>query len=430
MTSRGWVGGATGSFMSHLPGWLWRPQNVFIRWDEKGSVFLRMMSGKSTLIAIVFVGSASAGTLRTPLLSLRGGASSTDQKTLPKAIEKALATDDLIKVRGAIESGMVDPSTCLTATGNAMLHVAANQGSLRCIEYMLADDRSPVDLERFDGVTAAMFAAQSGHRLCLAVLLRRGADVNAVNHDGSTPIHFSARQGHADCINLLQSNGAKLDAKRADGITPLMCAAQSAQPECLQLLLSHGADATLTDNLGASALHFASRQGDSECIAALLKCKAAAKLGAKYTNVQDKVGTAPLHLAADNGHSHCVAALLQGGAAADRKRQDGSTPTHYACINGHSECARLLLAAGADINARRADGATAAHFAAQMGHADCMQLLLLSGADVNAQLPGGSTPLDLASATAQGGGGRRSKPSAGQLKCIALLERAGAESSR
>ena len=275
--------------------------------------------------AFLFLGSA----LGSPLLSLRGGASNTNaKKTLPKAIESAIEKDDMVTVRGAIESGMVDPKTCVSATGNAILHVAASHGSLRCVNFLLDDDLSPVDLKRFDGVTAAMFASQNGHRLCLAMLQQRGADVNAADHEGSTAIHFAARHGHANCVSLLKSCGAKLDAKRADGITALMCAAQSAQLECVQLLLSQDADASLTDNLGATALHFASRQGNGECVEALLKCQAARKLGAKFINARDKVGTAPLHLAADNGHSHCVAALLQAGAAADPKRQDGSTPTH------------------------------------------------------------------------------------------------------
>ena len=75
----------------------------------------------------------------------------------------------------------------------------------------------------------------------MALLLRSGADVAAVNMNGQTPLHSAALQGHADVVSILVEKGAPVNVKAANGDTPLDAAEYFWRDETAGLLRRHGA---------------------------------------------------------------------------------------------------------------------------------------------------------------------------------------------
>ena len=54
-----------------------------------------------------------------------------------------------------------------------------------------------------------MFAAYNGYSEIADMLIKAGADINAVNKNGSSSLQFATDKGHQSVINLLIANGAK-----------------------------------------------------------------------------------------------------------------------------------------------------------------------------------------------------------------------------
>ena len=58
------------------------------------------------------------------------------------------------------------------------------------------------------------------------LLLRRGADPGRADGRGEAPLHAAAERGDAAFVALLLDRGAAVDAQTAEGQTPLFLAAQ------------------------------------------------------------------------------------------------------------------------------------------------------------------------------------------------------------
>lgn len=85
-------------------------------------------------------------------------------------------------------------------------------------------------------------AINAGHLACAELLLRHGADANAVYFLGSE-LHLAASQaGSVAYMELLLRHGANTESRDRNGLTPLMrVAKQPTGYEAVKLLLRHGA---------------------------------------------------------------------------------------------------------------------------------------------------------------------------------------------
>lgn len=70
---------------------------------------------------------------------------------------------------------------------------------------------------------------------------RHSADINAVDNFHWTALHFACHAGLLDLIAMLVERGAELDATTMNGATPLMRAVESSRPDCVQFLIDAGA---------------------------------------------------------------------------------------------------------------------------------------------------------------------------------------------
>jgi ankyrin repeat protein len=94
-----------------------------------------------------------------------------------------------------------------------------------------------------NGDTLLANAAFNGHYSTAALLVKRGADVNAANrYDGDTVLMWAAVGGQIDICELLLRNGAEVNAENKKGYRALYRAAYKDHARIVRMLLVAGAE--------------------------------------------------------------------------------------------------------------------------------------------------------------------------------------------
>jgi ankyrin repeat protein len=168
----------------------------------------------------------------------------------------AVAADDDKGVQGLLARGFdvnsVDPK------GQPALFLALRDGSAKVAEALW---RSPqLDVERLNasGESALMMAALRGRVDWMRRLLERGA---RPHQEGWSPIHYAATGNQPAAVALMLDRGAPVDARSPNGTTPLMMAARYGVEGSVDLLLARGADAARRNDLQLDAADFARQAG-------------------------------------------------------------------------------------------------------------------------------------------------------------------------
>ncbi|MCX6774391.1 MAG: ankyrin repeat domain-containing protein [Candidatus Micrarchaeota archaeon] len=120
---------------------------------------------------------------------------------------------------------------------------AIEQGDNKEIEILM---NAHVDANSFDqfGRTALMLAItnleklEEYSKLC-ALLIKRGADVNANDDDGDTPLMLAVDEGNLGIIRMLIRSGANVNAKNNEGETALMRARDHRNKETINVITSY-----------------------------------------------------------------------------------------------------------------------------------------------------------------------------------------------
>ncbi|MDQ1711834.1 MAG: uncharacterized protein QOE45_1284 [Frankiaceae bacterium] len=122
-----------------------------------------------------------------------------------------------------------------------------------------------------DGFTPLHLAAFFRHPDAAALLVDRGADVNAVaaNDSRVRPLHSAAAGGDLATLRMLVGAGADVNAVQHGGFTALQAVAQHGDGAAVDLLLAHGADRAARTDDGRSAADLASAAGHAELAARL-----------------------------------------------------------------------------------------------------------------------------------------------------------------
>jgi ankyrin repeat protein len=154
--------------------------------------------------------------------------------------------------------------------GQTALYLALRDGSPKVVATLLADPRTAVDTANASGETPVMMAALRGHADWTERLLERGAQLN---RSGWTALHYAATGPGTAVVALLLGRGAALEAPSPNGTTPLMMAARYGPEETVDLLRARGASLTARNLQGLNAADFA-RLGGREKLASRLAAAA------------------------------------------------------------------------------------------------------------------------------------------------------------
>lgn len=286
------------------------------------------------------------------------------------------------------------------------LLIAAEKGSAAVLAAVLAA-RPPPDIRAVNGKgNPALVLAIENKATAIALLVKKGADVNVSLDGGWSVLMHAAQLGKDAHVEALLKAHAAVNVVADGGWTALLLAASSKRWTVVDTLLRAGADPSAAEwETQTTALHMAANAGDVatvRALAAALATVAVARGEATTTpaaglNPRCKDGSTPLMLAAHVGKSDAVAALLDAGAAVDAvPRRDGNNALHCGVHGTHERVVRLLLHHGASVHARTTVGFTPLHLATEQLCLPLVRALLLEGADVAATTPLGDTALHLA----------------------------------
>jgi len=283
----------------------------------------------------------------------------------------------------------------------------------------LANTRANVRFIPPDSMTALHWAVQANQPDIVSLLLKNGADPNAVNRYGITPLWLAATNGSVAVVRELLKAGADARVALPHGETSLMAAARTGEPETIRALLSAHSDPNACEtSQGETALMWAAAENHGDAIRALIKGGANPDLHAKplslspmdwmqvgmVSTVLPRGGFTALMYAARQNAPDAARALAESGANLDLQDPDGATALELAIINQHYDLAALLIGKGANSNVPDNTGMTAVYalvdmnlFRSEIGRpaivlqdrlraSEVLRLALAHGGDPNARL--------------------------------------------
>ena len=414
-----------------------------------------------------------------------------DDTVPPELLIKPAPASTKLDLEGEIEELLVKVSDrCLmNDEGQTALHLAAQQDAYltqKVISHGLHPDEPNVE-----GETPLMLAIMAENIETAKVLLKQGADVNAINDTDETPLHYAARHNKNDSITqLLLRRKANIEAVNKSGMTALYISVLQGNDIVCRHLLEAGANVHASKPEGWTALHYLAMRGDLTCMEPLLshagadvevfynpnhfgsqssiaydtsskrkialvkllldrgadinaKSRGFTALNLAVLSCQDLLVTTLLahNASAQDTSLVCLnwglgtenlEQLLRGGAMIEaRDSRHRKTALIWAAETGSSAAIKVLLDCGADVNAQDEQSLSALRYAAANARTEIVQLLLERGADPELADWGGKTPLI---AVGWGRpfslGGRFYNPSpADRERTASLLIDAGAKSS-
>jgi ankyrin repeat protein len=361
--------------------------------DNRDSTPLHVasQSGNAKVARLLLEGGAN--------IHVRNKANQTPQHLLLAMWSKNVLDDDIDAVRIVLESG-VDVDS-VNDTHRALLHGASYFGSLKVAQLLLdhganinvRDGESQTPLHRVLDRHDVESDPNRDHFFDVtSFLVKRGADIYALDNNRLTPLHFATRRGNLKAARVLLEHGAIVDVQDNKGSTPLHVASQYGNVEFSCLLLEHGADVHALDNNHSTPLHCMLQYGSTGATRVMLEHGA-------VVDARDNKDSTPLHVASQCGNVETACLLLEHGAGVNTLDNNHSTPLHYASQYGKAEIARALLERGAVVDAQDNEDSTPLHVALQCGNAEVARLMLEHGANIHVRNKEDQTPHHLLLAT-------------------------------
>ncbi|MBI3925501.1 MAG: ankyrin repeat domain-containing protein [Armatimonadetes bacterium] len=215
------------------------------------------------------------------------------------------------------------------------MFLAIREGSTSKVVALLEKEPGLVNAVDGSGWTALQWAAYFGFEGMVEQLVMRGARVT-VGQDDMTPLHLAARWGHTKIVVDLVRKGADVQALDGFGSTSLHCAAASAANRVVDALVAEGARVEVVNHAGMTPLHCAALSGRSRLIVDLVD------KGAQINTPIPSTGETPLHLAVRMGHRGATECLLISGADRGRRDHRGKTPMALARAQGRDDLITAL----------------------------------------------------------------------------------------
>lgn len=276
-----------------------------------------------------------------------------------------------------------------------------------------------VNLANGGGYTALMEASKKGREKGVALLLRGGAAINAVNLYGDNALMVALQSedyrtgGFRVAEQLLEHDGIAVNITNHDGNTPLMLTVLMGDLKLVTSLLEKGARVDITNKKGETALTLALKLEHSE-ISDLLynRGEIEAEVAARnweepdrddyseagwsdrefsyyvYETYDDLIWplvASALKKASVQHKLEIVASILDRIVGSDAVADEFlGEALHAAAIRGNTAVVKTLLQhPSVDVDYAASDNSTALTLAASRGHAKIVELLLLSGAEIN-----------------------------------------------
>lgn len=191
-------------------------------------------------------------------LQQHGAALSKQVNIKGDTIVSTAAKDDYHRIVRYIAETEPHLVSCATKdpVGMTALMVAAGAGSIKTTQYIIENLPNDELTEKAnDGLSVLHFAAKSGSKKVVDLILRNVTDVNIKSGDGSTALHFAVDDGNS--------------------------------PNVVNALISAGADGSIKNEKGDLPAHYAAARGDWDHFSMMKKLIEAAGDNCSWLNEED-----------------------------------------------------------------------------------------------------------------------------------------------
>jgi len=178
---------------------------------------------------------------------------------------RAVNVDNAGKVSELLARGF-DPNT-VDEKGQVALYLAMREDCPKVAEVLLASPALKIDAPNVVGETPLMMAAMMGRLDWTKKLIERGAKVQK---PGWAPVHYAATGPNTEVLALLLDRGADINARAPDMSTPLMMAVRFGPEDSVKLLVARGAEKSYINERNLTAADMA-RNLDKRWLEPLLK---------------------------------------------------------------------------------------------------------------------------------------------------------------
>ncbi|KAJ6013839.1 hypothetical protein N7540_008430 [Penicillium herquei] len=259
------------------------------------------------------------------------------------------------------------------------IQVASRMGLFQSVEDLLNEGIHPdATGVRGEQGYALQLASNAGYEKIVALLLNRGADINApAVFYRTTALQQATLPGHENVVQLLLERGADVSPNRGGDGAALHIASCRGYYRIVEMLLNHRADIHGHGGEFDNALQAASCEGHENIVRILLDHGADVnRQGGRFDNA--------LQVASYQGHEKIVQILLDHGADVNLLGGKFGTALQDTAIGDHKEIMQILFDRNADINLNGTNWGNALYAAADNGYASTVQMLLDRGADIDA----------------------------------------------
>lgn len=274
------------------------------------------------------------------------------------------------------------------------LILASHMGQADIVALMLQRGANVNARDRTDSVpeargnTALIKAAQRDHTEVIRLLVTQGKGilVDAATKEGETPLSLVVGHEDLEAVKILHGHGARINHQNNAGGSMLVGTVLHKKYEVLEYLVASGADINLSNNHGQSPLMQAIPSASNEAkktynwVEKFLTYKP--KLD--FMQLKGEGGYSAMHLAARFGFVDIGKLLLDNGANIDIKSLlTGGTPLHTAASANKVDFAKLLIKRKANLEIVDKLGSTPLLTAVMRVDPDMVEVLVDAGAAVN-----------------------------------------------
>lgn len=125
-----------------------------------------------------------------------------------------------------------------------LIHEAAFHGQLSTVQYFVEHLKADPSMPSYREYTPLHSAAWHGNLSICEYLIKKNADINAINFFNTTPLHIAAHRGHLPTVRQLLAHNAAITIKTKNsyaarnGLTPLTTALKAIAIKRAQCTLS------------------------------------------------------------------------------------------------------------------------------------------------------------------------------------------------
>ena len=258
----------------------------------------------------------------------------------------------------------------MNLSGQTPLFCAAKEGHVEIVKYLLDRNANPNATNHY-GVSVLWIPCQRGLTKIVELLLEKGANPEIApsgpeaeerSISGWTPLYAAIKSRQYPVVKLLLRNGANPNAVTSLGSTPFLLASEIGDLEVIKCFVENGANLDYSpsgkeaDDLnitGQTALFMATLKEQNDVVQYLIE------KGSKV-NVKNRYGVSPLLLCAEGGNETLVKLLVSVGADVNMSPSGelatehilaGQTPLYGAAKKGHYHICKFLIEKGAQVNA-------------------------------------------------------------------------------